>query len=69
MSGLPRSGSTLLSAILQQNPAVRHAGIITPVAPMMVKLSSLMVEGDYVTEFDENTRKRLLRGVFFALLF
>ncbi|WP_346346371.1 sulfotransferase family protein [Acetobacter persici] len=64
MSGLPRSGSTLLSAILQQNPAVRHAGIITPVAPMMVKLSSLMVEGDYVTEFDENTRKRLLRGVF-----
>lgn len=63
MSGLPRSGSTLLSAILQQNPAIRHAGIITPVAPMMVKLSSLMVEGEYATEFNEETRKRLLRGV------
>lgn len=63
MSGLPRSGSTLLSAILMQNPAVRHAGIITPVAPMMVKLSSLMVEGEYASEFDEDTRKRLLRGV------
>lgn len=63
MSGLPRSGSTLLSAILQQNPAVRHAGIITPVAPMMVKLSSLMVEGEYASEFNDETRKRLLRGV------
>lgn len=63
MSGLPRSGSTLLAAILKQNPAIRHAGIITPVANMMIKLTSVMVEGDFATEFDEKTRKRLLRGV------
>ncbi|GBQ22716.1 sulfotransferase family protein [Gluconacetobacter sacchari] len=63
MSGLPRSGSTLLAAILQQNPAVRHAGIITPVANMMIKLTSVMVEGEFATEFEAETRQRLLRGI------
>lgn len=63
MSGLPRSGSTLLAAILRQNPVVAEAGYISPVAPMIVKLSSVMVEGEYQTEFDTETRDRVLRGV------
>lgn len=34
ISGLPRSGSTLLSALLRQNPAV-HAGMSGPVAGLL----------------------------------
>ena len=34
ISGLPRSGSTLLAALLRQNPAV-HAGVTSPVFPMV----------------------------------
>ena len=62
MSGLPRSGSTLLAAILRQNPTVVKAGYISPVAPMIVKLTSVMVEGEYQTEFDSEIRDRILRG-------
>lgn len=65
MSGLPRSGSTLLSAILKQNPAIRHAGISTPVAPMMVKITSVMVEGEFQTEFDSAATSRILRGTLY----
>lgn len=65
MSGLPRSGSTLLAAILKQNPAVSHASYITPVAPMMVKMTSLMVEGEYKSEFDTEAQNRILRGILF----
>ena len=34
ISGLPRSGSTLLAGILRQNPQF-HAAMSSPVAPMM----------------------------------
>lgn len=37
MAGLPRSGSTLLSAILNQNPEV-HSGPSSPVVPTMLML-------------------------------
>ncbi|WP_242621980.1 sulfotransferase [Komagataeibacter xylinus] len=63
MSGLPRSGSTLLAAILRQNPNVQHAGITSPVLPMIVKISSIMVEGELVTEFNESQRKNLIYGI------
>jgi sulfotransferase len=36
ISGLPRSGSTLLAAILRQNPAF-HADIISPLGPIVQK--------------------------------
>ncbi|NSL93138.1 sulfotransferase [Acetobacter syzygii] len=65
MSGLPRSGSTLLAALLQQNPAVLKAGHISPVAPMMLKLSSVMIEGESQTEFNNESSSRILRGVLF----
>ncbi|WP_102325734.1 sulfotransferase [Komagataeibacter saccharivorans] len=63
MSGLPRSGSTLLAAILRQNPSVQHAGITSPVLPMIVKISSIMVEGELATEFNETQRKNLIHGI------
>jgi sulfotransferase len=34
ISGLPRSGTTLLAAILRQNPCF-HAGISTPLADLL----------------------------------
>jgi sulfotransferase len=34
ISGLPRSGSTLLSAILRQNPAL-HAGMTGPMGSLV----------------------------------
>lgn len=37
ISGLPRSGSTLLSALLSQNPAF-HASISSPVFPMIASI-------------------------------
>jgi sulfotransferase len=37
MSGLPRSGSSLLSALLNQNPEI-YSGPSSPVLPMMVSL-------------------------------
>lgn len=39
MAGLPRSGSTLLSAILNQNPNV-HSGPSSPVVPTMLALEN-----------------------------
>lgn len=39
MSGLPRSGSTLLSAILNQNPRI-HSGPSSPVVPTMLMLEN-----------------------------
>ncbi|WEQ54971.1 sulfotransferase [Komagataeibacter nataicola] len=65
MSGLPRSGSTLLSALLMQHPEVAHAGYSGPVASMMIKLTSVMVEGEYQSEFDHDTKGRILRGVLY----
>ncbi len=37
MAGLPRSGSSLLSALLNQNPEI-HSGPSSPVLPMMVSM-------------------------------
>jgi sulfotransferase len=37
ISGLPRSGSTLLAAILRQNPRF-HAGMSSPVASLFMAL-------------------------------
>lgn len=39
MAGLPRSGSTLLSSILNQNPRI-YSGPSSPVVPMMMSLES-----------------------------
>jgi sulfotransferase len=41
MSGLPRSGSTLLSSILNQNPKI-HSGPSSPVTGLMVAMENLL---------------------------
>ena len=63
ISGLPRSGSTLLSAILQQNPRFT-AGITSPVASLIGALQGKMSGGEFASFFDEAKRVNVLRGVF-----
>lgn len=64
ISGLPRSGSTLLSAILKQNPRL-HADITSPVQELswtiLSKLSGNSENGILV---DADARKRLILGIF-----
>ncbi len=66
ISGLPRSGSTLLAGILRQNPRF-HAAMSSPVAPMMNGcLESMGAGTEFSTFFDEAKRKRVCRGLFEA---
>lgn len=64
ISGLPRSGSTLLAALLQQNPRFR-AGMTSPVGTLF---SSLLTQFSAGSEFGpvitQPQRRRLLRGLF-----
>ncbi|MBI5258247.1 MAG: sulfotransferase [Burkholderiales bacterium] len=66
ISGLPRSGSTLLAAILRQNPRF-HAGMTSPVGTLMSGLLQQFAAG---TEFGSvitlEQRRRLVRGLFDA---
>jgi len=64
ISGLPRSGSTLLSSLLRQNPRF-SAGISSPVAPMCNSLLNIMAtKGEFGTSFIEEQKTELLRGIF-----
>ena len=64
ISGLPRAGSTLLSAILVQNPRF-HASIISPVAGFFKALSHEMSQGSETSVFiDEDKRKAVLSAAF-----
>ncbi len=63
ISGLPRSGSTLLSAILRQNPLF-HAGMSSPVAPLVNSLLNVMsARGEWATLFDDDQRQNVLQAV------
>jgi sulfotransferase len=64
ISGLPRSGSTLMSALLRQNPRF-HAGMSSPVASFFDSLIAQVSAGtELSTMVDQNQRERLLRGLF-----
>lgn len=64
ISGLPRSGSTLLAAILRQNPAF-HAGITSPVGGLFTALLNQFSAGsEFAPVVDQAMRERLLRGLF-----
>jgi sulfotransferase len=64
ISGLPRSGSTLLSAILRQNPRI-HAAMTSPVGSLFTSLYNTMGSDNEFSEFiDERQRERVLRGIF-----
>jgi sulfotransferase len=64
ISGLPRSGSTLLSALLAQNPRF-HAGMSGPLAGLFGALLGEMSErSEFAAFLDDAKRQRVLRGVF-----
>jgi sulfotransferase len=64
ISGLPRAGSTLLAALLRQNPAL-HAGITSPVGSLVTALLRDMSQGNETAVFiDDSQRAAVLRGVF-----
>ena len=63
ISGLPRSGSTLLAALLQQNPRF-HAGMSGPVAEMLnCLLGEMSGSNEYSVFLSDEQRKRILLGV------
>ena len=66
ISGLPRAGSTLLAALLRQNPRFA-AGMSSPVYALF---RSMLIETSARSEgsvfIDNDIRKRLLRSVFGA---
>jgi sulfotransferase len=63
ISGLPRSGSTLLCALLRQNPRFA-AAMSSPVASLVTSLHQKMCGGEFSVFFDDERRATMLRGVF-----
>ncbi|NVZ27936.1 sulfotransferase [Pseudomonas gingeri] len=62
ISGLPRSGSTLLSALLRQNPRF-SAAITSPVAALVGATHAKMCGGEFGSFFDDHKRGTILRAV------
>jgi sulfotransferase len=66
ISGLPRSGSTLLSAILRQNPRI-HAAMTSPVGSLVTALLRQMSQENEAAVFiDDAQRKAVLSSIFDA---
>jgi sulfotransferase len=66
VSGLPRSGSTLLAGILRQNPQF-HAAMSSPVAALTnATLEQTGAGSEFAPFFDEARRKDLCRALFEA---
>lgn len=64
ISGLPRSGSTLLAALLRQNPRF-EAGMSGPLAGLFGALVGQMsARNEYSVFIDDAKRERILRGLF-----
>jgi sulfotransferase len=66
ISGLPRSGSTLLAAILRQNPRF-HAAMTTPVGGLVERMLEAMSEENEFSVFISSEQKRaLILSIFSA---
>ncbi|WP_442795367.1 sulfotransferase family protein [Pelobium manganitolerans] len=66
ISGLPRSGSTLLSGILTQNPLI-HAGMSSPIASLINGcLEQTGAGSEFYSFFDEQKRKNICKALFNA---
>lgn len=64
ISGLPRSGSTLMGAILRQNPRF-HAGMSSPVASLFEGVIAQVSAGSELsTMVNHEQRGRILSGLF-----
>lgn len=67
ISGLPRSGSTLLAAILRQNPRF-HASIMSPVGRIVTDAVTAMgPDNEANMMLDDAQRRRVLHGIFDAV--
>jgi sulfotransferase len=63
ISGMPRSGSTLLAAILNQNPRFR-AGMTSPLADIMgVVMAEASSKNDFSFDVSDEQRVAMLRGL------
>ena len=64
ISGMPRSGSTLLAGILRQNPRF-HAGMTSPVGSMYMALEAAMSRRNETAVFiSDEQRRNVLKGLF-----
>jgi sulfotransferase len=64
ITGLPRSGSTLLSGILLQNPRF-HAGMTSPVGSLCsAVLGQVSAGSEFAPVVGRDKRRALLRGLF-----
>jgi sulfotransferase len=63
ISGLPRSGSTLLSGILKQNPDF-YADITSPVSGVIQNTINGITGSENNLNVDEERRKSILYGIF-----
>src|SRR2546421_12707234 len=64
ISGLPRSGSTVLSALLKQNPRFA-AAVTSPVASLVMPLLHAMSgASEFSVFFNDERRRAILRSVF-----
>jgi sulfotransferase len=64
ISGLPRSGSTLLAALLRQNPRF-HAHMSSPLAGMVDAVLGEMSDRNQFSAFiSDEQRRRVLHGLF-----
>ena len=64
IAGLPRSGTTVLAAILRQNPKF-YANVTSPVLGLVSKNIAAMSQSSELASFiSDNQRVRILRGIF-----
>ena len=63
ISGLPRSGSTLLSGILRQNPEF-YADIASPVEALTGNAIDVVTGAESNLTITEDQRKNLMYGMF-----
>lgn len=63
ISGLPRSGSTLMAAVLRQNPRFT-AGMTSPVAQIYQAAEQAMAVPENAVFLSDEQRQRMLHGLF-----
>jgi sulfotransferase len=63
ITGLPRSGSTLLAALLRQNPRFA-AGMSSPMHLLVSAVLERMSREEFSSEFNDDQRRSILRGIF-----
>ncbi len=64
LSGLPRSGSTLLGALLKQNPKL-YSGMSSPVGSLIGRVQGAMgPRSEFTSMINDHQRGNILRAVF-----